>query len=328
MKNYFLFSIFSILASCESTVKNFNIKEPTPKLVAYSFAFPDSTPKIFISRNTKITKDLNYDPVENVHIKLYHGNELLSTLAKENDYYTNPSIQLQPNISYRYSIESEGFPSAEAAFYIPEKPLVNKIDSQLVKTRALGCHNCPEFLYLKLTVNFNDNSATKDYYSLQVVNKRPDYENDETNGKLVLHRLRMESETPFIEISKKNGGIYSLIADDNVHSGERFFFSDQYFNGKNEITLDVYILRSNIPCSNVKPLSEFIIHFSKIDQHFFEHVRSKGKFYDRENGNNPLAEAVSIYTNVSNGLGIVTGTNSYIKTFEVDCRVMNGWKSY
>lgn len=39
-----------------------------------------------------------------------------------------------------------------------------------------------------------------------------------------------------------------------------------------------------------------------------------------------MTESVSIYTNVSNGIGIVAGTNNYVKTFQINSIDLNDWQ--
>jgi hypothetical protein len=314
MKNILLI-ILTTLVSCEISIKEFDIEEPNPKLAAYSFAFPDSVPKIYISKNYRITQEMTFEPVENVHIELYHHDNLLGTLEQENDFYTNPSILLETNKTYRYSFTKDGFPSAEATFYIPDKPLVNKIDSQLVMDHRLtGRHSFYENCFLRFTINFNDNPKTKDYYSIQVIDKYVDYD----NTCYIEERVDMQSQTTFIDIIEDDG-IYATKANNKVSYGKRFFFSDQLINGKKENNLVVQIPINPIG-TGMRGLFDLTICFSKIDQHFFEHVKSKGKQYGTQIYNDidvgiPLAEPVSTYSNVSNGLGIVAGTNDYINTF-------------
>lgn len=319
MKNILLI-ILTALVSCESNIKDFDIKEPKPKLVAYSYAFPDSIPKIYLSRNYRVTQEITFEPVENAHIELYHQDDLLGNLEQQNDYYSNPSILLEANKTYRFSLKKDGFPSAEASFFIPEKPLINKIDSQLIVSQIFDCISCPQSGYLKLTINFDDDSETKDYYSLQMLHNIPDYGN---NGNL---RKEMESQSPFIEITE-NKGVYATQAKNKASFGQRFFFSDNYINGRSENLLIVRIALSQFPYNNSKPHSVLRVCFSKIDQHFFEHVKTKGKFYDSKNGINPMTEAVSIYTNVSNGLGIVSGANTYVKTYQINSMDINDWEN-
>jgi hypothetical protein len=325
-----LLIILTILVSCELNIKDFDIKEPKPKLVAYSYAFPDSVPKIYISRNYRVTQEMTFEPVENAHIELYHQDDLLGTLEQENDFYTNPSILLETNKTYRYSFTKDGFPSAEATFYIPDKPLVNKIDSQLVMSSKLDCITCFPNGYIRLMINFNDNPKATDYYSVQVLHKY--YDADDV---LFIKRLEMESQTPFIEIVEENG-IYSTKGKYKASFGQRFFFSDQSINGRKENILVMQIALYNFPRiitfseNDEDPIPELKVYFGKIDQHLFEHVKSKGKYSGTEINDFidmgiPLAEPASIYTNVSNGLGIVAGTNNYVKTFQLDWSYIDEW---
>jgi len=58
----------------------------------------------------------------------------------------------------------------------------------------------------------------------------------------------------------------------------------------------------------------FTVCFSKIDENLFNYAKSKGKNYDADG--NPFVEPVSIYTNISQGLGLTTGASRTTKSFD------------
>ncbi|MBN1119158.1 MAG: DUF4249 family protein [Bacteroidales bacterium] len=322
---YISFIITAIASiSCESTLQNFDIKNPEPKLVLNTFLGADSIPVLHVSRNLKISKTLKKDSLVNAEVLLYNGTEIIGNLNyKSEGWFENSEIKLNQGQHYTFVVKYSDYPEARADYYIPNIPVVSSIDTQLLKITDPDCIGCGMEYVLQITIDFENNNNEDEYFSVEVTSVAPDAgvmyfpgeggitdtENDDTI--MFTRWAEMETQAPFIEAVLDWGDRYSNVSQqDGGSNGTKFYFSDELLNaGANRLILKINIYSLTSYYYDVAELKEFSVHFKKIDKHLLEYAKSKGRNGKAED--NPFVEPVSIYTNVENGLGIVSGFADY-----------------
>jgi hypothetical protein len=313
MKNYIIVLIFFILSACESAFTKIDIRDPDPKLLVYSFATSDSTPKLYLSDN----KSVNYDnwyipPIENGLVRLYKQNELLCTLEQDGQYYTNGSVRFEPDQNYRYTVQMDGYNTIEASIHIPEKPEVTSLDTSVFWDQSSANYK------IKVNIDFIDNPENKDYYSVEVLHAVKVKLVDEFDKEKIIaselhkERLHITSLAPYIELVRaKSDYFYSDIQ--NNRSGDKFYFSDTYLQNGQKNTL-IFNINTELFTEGWFDIEHFIVRFSAVDKHIYEYALSKSR--NRKASKNPFVEPVTIYSNVTDGIGLVSASNYYAKSFD------------
>jgi hypothetical protein len=321
MKRILPIYMLLVMTACESTLQNFDIHTPEPKLAAYSFAFADSTPRLFLSRNMNLSEDNELHVQKNAIVDLYEGNDLFGvlTLDTATDYYINANLHFRKDQYYRYVIKEDGYDDVEADFFIPDKPVVYSIDTQIVWSKPTDCYECSINAQLRIEIVFQDNTQTKDYYTAEVLNQYGYYANDPTDPRIndlieySMGRVYSSTNAPFIE-TIQSGNSYHNSSEPEANYGDRYFFSDEYLEeGKNTLVFNIDVYDLNNYINDTLP-GHFTVCFSKIDENLFNYAKSRGKNYNADE--NPFVEPVSIYTNVSQGLGLVSGACRVTKSFD------------
>jgi hypothetical protein len=93
---------------------------------------------------------------------------------------------------------------------------------------------------------------------------------------------------------------------DSGESKEGIAFSDKSFNGQKH-SLTIFISRESI--AHIQSGKEYYIHFRlhSITEEYFKYIKVLNLY--NKNLGNPLAEPVMVYSNVTGGYGMFTGTS-------------------
>ncbi len=319
--HYILITGALFFSGCESIIQDFPINDPSPKLAVYSFAGTDSSLKVYVSRNMNLNENFGLNPQTNALVELYKGTELLSSPKVDDfNFFTDTSFKFEQNSEYTLKVSNEGYPSTETNFYIPKKPIVYSIDTAIVWSSTPDCPECAIVPGLKITIRFENPPETIDYFSIDVT--RNSYVYDYYSPNMVdpdtiiyNYRLGIKSNAPYIKTVQSWDG-YNNASQFTENDGERFFFSDELLEeGENTLIIEVetYSLANRFSEEDPQPLT---VNFTKIDENLMEYANSKGKARLAEDS--PFVEPVTIFSNVENGLGLVTGYSIYNKTFSTD----------
>jgi hypothetical protein len=324
MKHIIIPILFTlILSSCETLVKDFDIKKPEDKITIVGFAIADSVPGFYITKNIGLDEPEIFLPLKDAVADLYKNDEFLTNLSlNDNRWYSANDYRFEPGNKYTLKVSSNGYKSVTADFEVPERPEIVSVDTNLVSQQNYNCIDCGESDYLEFEISFMNKPETEEFFSIELKQKGKcqdgGYYGDCYNGYFEIP-LAMISNTPYIETTRVyDDDYYNRNASEDAN-GFAFYFSDKLLqDGENLLKLKTQFLYFEY---DTAPQSWVSLVFKKIDKEMFEYVRSKGKNFNAEG--NPFVQPVSIYTNVENGLGLVSGYSQAIDSIDISA-VMKG----
>ena len=325
MKNvfYILITVTLFIYGCESTVQNFHIEDPDPKLAVYTYAGLDSSLKVFVSRNMSLNETQGLYPQVDALVELYDGDELVSIpMVGKDSFFIDTSFNFKKNKNYTVQVSKDGYNSTESSFYVPDNPVVYSIDTTVSWYTQPGCPDCSAIPNVRFTIRFENPPETKDYFSIEIISSRIEYlwnnnspSMEDPDTFLNKYRIYIETNAPYIKTVQSWESFYN-VSQPSESYGNKFFFSDELLNdGENTLIIeaDAYSIIDSYSEEEPQP---FTVHFMKIDENLIEYAYSKGKNYMAEDS--PFVEPVTIFSNVENGLGIVSGYSVYSKTYNAD----------
>ncbi len=279
--------LFLFFMSCEKEL-NINIPRSSHKIVVNSKIFEDSLFVANVYRTSLINENSeNLAYIDSAKVSLYSDEVFIETLQlKEFGNYIGQH-RVMPNTNYKIKVEVDGFATATAQTQTLHKVEILKLDS-------LGLSVDPETKerYYKFAVHFKDNEKSKDYYMI-------DFTED---GEIGSQNSVIYSKDPAIEV----GGGNFMHSDETTTYG-RMYFSDDLFNG-DEYAFSIYVPENEI-------YGGFTVNLCHITYEYFKYVQT----YSAQNEGDGLEmffQAVQVYNNVHNGLGIFGAISSYTQSYE------------
>ena len=309
MKNlvYILLPLF-LFSSCDEDFFTTVIQVDAEKhesLVTLNGHFTDlnSTYQVLVSNSLGIIDTANYTFFEDATVGLFEGNNLIADFgfnpeSKLYEFQDAASLPLMSGTDYTLKVDVPEYPSVEVTQKMPSEVEISSAEIDL----GGGVDQYGEQSDV-LTITFEDNGATEDYYELEV-----EVENSYVD-------MYVDPDTGEI-INDTVVNIFSTYLEPDGLTGERGYrgtvlFNDKVFNGK-EFSLRAlgylsYIIDGQEPVKITAKLSSITA-----DRYFYQ--VSYGKFNEADG--NPFAEPVIIHENVTNGHGVFTlGKQS---TFEIE----------
>ena len=303
MKKIILFAAISslILTSCEDAlVKTLELDDfEYEKQLAISGALFSTADefKLLISENQAITDPFDeWEPARDATASLFKGEELIGDLkfTENADFVDNlfrldlQNIEIDPGI-YRIEVEHPTLGMATAETEVPEDIELDQIE--YIEDFGIA----PNFLNKSdaIQVTFND-PPEDNYYSLRI-------EMDTVIMDTFIYEMDtiIYPVTPYLGVDSAEPNAQLL--QDGI------LFSDSFFNG-NEHTITLYLAGLEFE-ENVEEIIDALrITWDVISRDKFE-FDSSLELYNNSQGFGPFTEAVTIYNNVENGIGVFSGLN-------------------
>lgn len=321
--NIFILTGLIFLVSCESNVENFQITPTDPKLVLLSYAYADSSAKLYVSRNISLDEPVKLYPVTNANCELFENNVSVGNFIIGNDdWYSAAGITFKEGSEYKYEVSADGYNTVTGNFYVPIKPEIISVDTQFVSEPQPNCPDCKPLNYFRFDIEFLNNSDTEDYYMIEFDCRHYEYVRDYFTEEIVdsifVRNLQMFSNAPYIESVVRNSTFssseyYYNPTQGEEASGHSFIFSDKYLNnGKNTLTLKISAAFTE-DAKEKDFNAELVI--KSIDFNMYEYALSKGRSSLAED--NIFVEPVTIYSNIEYGLGLVSGFSVFKQKFNL-----------
>jgi hypothetical protein len=295
----FILLITMLILSCESLVEDFKIKSPKDKITLVGYAYADSIPAFYLTPNLALDDPALFPPIENAEVELFMNGETAGMLSLDDSgWFSTNNLTFMPGNNYRINASAAGYPDITADFEVPLIPEASLIDTNLIIEQYPDCPDCGKMYSLEYNISFNNLPEVDEYYSVEVV---PAITLIESYYNSTFY---MSSNAPYIETTRVNGDDYTNRAAGEEAWGDGFYFSDKTLaNGQNTLIFSVEL-------SNMYDVTDgygLRLIFKKIDENMFEYARSKGR--NSNASDNPFVQPVTIYSNIENGLGLVTGSS-------------------
>ena len=295
-----------VFISCD-TVIDLDLPEEEKKLVVNSFFTADEPLQLQVSSSLGAMDMEEPKPVDDAVVTLFKEDEPVDTLSPKPpaDGHAQTSRYISENYipesgnTYRIEVQADGFERASAVTRLPEPPqsltlkefTENDID-------AIGS----EWHRVLLSLQIRPDS----YYTITpVVEFYNEFYEDSTLA-------APDYLTPAPQLSHAGAGEFDQIMDTGVLlSGETELELQE--DDHDQIDLKIYpeVVHTHNPYASN---SDYYINIRKVTADYAEYIRSL-RVQDLHR-DNPFAERVSVYSNVENGYGIVSGYQETQKLLE------------
>lgn len=282
-----------LLLGCEKIIENFDFLESDPKLVINAPFIADSTIVLHVSNTVGIMEDDNFVFVEDARVELLSNGLLLSTATHIDSGYYTFNVIPQAGEDYFLKVYASGFPDVSADIKMPERTQI--LSKEFIGNDELGS---------KFHITIRDQAESNSYYGLSLT-ALDGYINFDTNGPIdtVITGFRMH------EVSSQDidviGSIYNYQLSTNSWSdeffGSKLVISDQYHNGAS-LAVD---FRAYDIITAVRLGSPLTMVLETYDDDYISYMKSLELYFNSDG--NPLAEKVTMFTNIEGGLGLVYG---------------------
>lgn len=290
-----LFASLVSLVSCQDFfIKELDIprQELDNQLVIHGFISDQDTSLYFkISNNFSLDKDLTAADslIAGARVYIFQNGDLLADFGQNNkgEYrYDIPEGQTFPPGNYRVEVHH---PDYDIAVVETEMPSIVVPESVVfTKDGGFAGPNGQNKLDL-IEVSFTDPADEENYYEFQVNQILVDYE-----------ILIFPGDTIILETRYPDN---YFTPDTNFEQGvSGFLLSDKTFNGQTysfQIMLPADEEIENIPLDKLK------VTWNSISKDHYEYAKSLLQ-YQRSNGFGLFSDPVAVFSNVENGLGIIS----------------------
>ncbi len=289
---YPLFAFIAIICSCERELE-IDLPNTPPQIVINSRLFQDSTFSVNVFRTSLINENhTNLWYVDTARVSVYNNNEWIENLTLNSRGNYIGTHCTKANADYRLEVAVKGYSTATVSTKTLDKVPIIRLDSigPFVDAEA-------QEKFFNFAIRFKDNSHTKDYYML-------DFSEYTAVGSEI---SRIFSKDPAIEI----GGDGYIYPGEEIKYYSNFYFSDELFNGQE------YALSICVPQYKVN--EGFTVNLSHISPEQFKYAQTIDAYNESTGDQMSLFfQAVQVYGNVENGLGILGTFSSYTQRYEYE----------
>ena len=287
--------ILLFLSACEDTIY-IDIPDNGRKLVLYSTLIKGEPVEASVSQSNHVYgNDVFTYPAATV--TLYIDGQKTEELNYQGDgVYLGTSI-VEPNKTYKIEAVADGLETVSAENSLPTQPnIVSLIHSE----------DDPQGYSMTLNLVLDDNGNTTDYYYIEMFIESTFSYFDTFLGKDI------------VETYSSTGELYSddPIINDNLWALDGLLFNDSHFNGKQYRLLfysESYMYNDKYKLL-VTLTETHTLRINSVSKSYYQYMYSYALFMTVDE--NPFAEPVQVYTNVSNGFGFVGGLSYHEFTFE------------
>ena len=296
-KHILLFAVIVTAMSCEKIIP-FSSDITEPKLVVNSLFNNTQRWNIHVSKSLSVIDNAQLTGVENASVIISDsaGNIIETLLHDSGGFYAGGTIP-QTNKTYRIDVSANNFTSVYALETLPKNIAILAVDTFSI----INSDNEKE---LHFDIEFIDPSEETNYYILGVDVGFWEFK---------------DSGTGFLDSSFKDTTITLYSNDQAINNNEgknidgTILFEDLLFNGQNK-NLSVYSYIQYISPS-VLPITFDYINVNLFNVSQATYLYKKTYSIHQNTSGNPFAQAVQVYSNITNGFGIFGGAQ--IDTFSL-----------
>ncbi|MEX1122632.1 MAG: DUF4249 domain-containing protein [Balneolales bacterium] len=278
-------------SSCEMTV-DLNLPEHEPQLVVNSYFGPGYEWEVDVTSNNAPSNPGSEEAIENATVKIYKGDSHAGTLIKTDERYRLANLE-SPESGRRYSlrVEAPGYKTLEATDIVPE-PAQIQIIQVTSDAREVNGNN-----HTEIQLQITSDPETRTYFLL---NMNREVEGPDGTEPYLTPTIYSTSE-PVIAQYQEEFDPFESSGIRQYHGP--VFFTNELFSGP-EKTITLYVPDYYTDPSFEQALELQISHLS---ESYFQYEITRES--QSRTGDNPFAEPVSVYSNLSNGMGIFGAFN-------------------
>lgn len=311
--NWLLFLVLIMLpAACEKDVY-INIKDSEHKLVLSGVLSPDSAPVVHISQTIQVsvtgpadTTWSGWDTLIIDELRFFENDHFIGDLKViKGGFYGLPDFRPVPGNTYRVEASAGERKPVSATTIIPEPVRMSSFDTTLV-------YEGNQPVLIRATIGISDPAGQKNYYALRITatTRYYDWQNHILTDSIVNYNIR--ARVPGVQ-EDPLGLIEFLDNNDPLYLNNKYFFTDELFNGKTVDLAFEFFQRDGF--SKYFDTVSFIVELEQIDPSYYLYAVSNKKYDDSRD--NPFTEPVQVYTNIKDGYGLFTSYTADRREFTV-----------
>ncbi len=295
---------FTIFASCRKKL-DIDIPDTEKHIVLNGIINPDSIIKVRVTQSKSVLDDSKIQNLENADVKLFKNDEFAENLQYSDSGFFYSVLKPEINSNYKITVDYENLKSVNAGISLYTPPVIKKVDTILqTEIYDYGDGYADTTYMIHFELQFDDPATSSDYYFLSVSQLAPFF--DYTDTSIVFagyeeYSVYFDTNDPVL--SKDNNEFYLDRMNGKV-------FSDELFNG-NSYTLsftanyqnyrDIYYKNND---ASQYP-SMIVLKLLKVTEAIYNYIFSYN--LNQQTEFDPFAQPVQVYSNVENGLGLVSG---------------------
>lgn len=306
MKKHLVLGLFSFV--CIQCTKEVNIQLPNHQahLVVNGLFQPDSLLRVSLGKSKPLLDDTPSPSITNARILLYENNPKIDSLVRHNNEYRSKVVP-RPNTNYRLLVYHQE-DTLSSSDHLPNLPLYKNVSYQ----DSLYFAGEGEF-FNQLSLTLIDNPEEDNFYELTILIHQ-EHSQEEAEEQSQTNYNLFESIPYFDENNNdhiiQSEGLLNYYPDTLLFSDKHFSSSEQELriNFNSYIFYDNYQNRSRYVILKLRAVSA---HYYQYKRNLTIHLNNQ--YSDLWDG---TGEPISLYTNVTNGLGIFAGYNEVIDTLQ------------
>jgi hypothetical protein len=268
MKNIFFIIVIALFTACDRQVI-IDLGTPPRRLVMSSTLDADSLIQVHVNRSVSSLDKNGPIAVTTAKVELFENDILLETLNAGNAGNYKFSHKPQAGKTYRINCSYENYESITAQTVLPY-PV--EIVSATIDTNGISTQY-GETVNLKLSIN--DPAGQSNYYLIKLMYR--DVFND------------------------YNYSVYMTSADPLFNQTDEFIIDDITFNGKQR----TFSFSMYKPQFQYQPIENYVFELHHLNYDAYQFVVTFNRYLN--NYNNPFAEPIQVYSNVSSKMGQLSG---------------------
>jgi len=291
--------LFLLLVACEKDIE-LELNRQEDKLVMYAFVYPDSSLNIHLSKSQSILALDNYQQVEKGRFQLFINDNFQGTYILPSDtvWSTWPEFTFRTGDRFKINAYELDGDTVKVETIIPDLIPILKMDTTTIKQNVT---DVGEVEMLKASLTFQEPANEVNFYQVHVVREgwgsiggEPYY-----NRKVI----KYDKDDPVFTQGEESETLLPGLDFQGL-------FNDKYINGHK------YKFALNIPRDNL--FFDYYEDKIKITYYLYHHTNDYYSYfrstilaagYDGFYEGLPVFEPVKIHSNISEGLGLVSGMN-------------------
>ncbi len=271
---FIVISVF-LVSACEKVIP-FNAEYQKSRLVVNTVFKKDSVIKVNLSSSRIIVDDAPISSVSGADIKLYKEGVFLENLTEVAGMYIS-TYHAEEGVNYALEVSASGFDDVTAETTMPYAVPIVAFD-----TLSAIDENGGRALDFSLT--FTQNPNKNEYFVLQCENQN--YQEIDDEG------FYGNSSPDYLYVDSKD-----VIVEGYGMSGA--LFSDRL------IETNTYTFKGTVNTAFISDTMSLKFRLISVNKDFFDYLTSLDKHSEAQG--DPLMEPVTVYSNISSGMGIMGG---------------------
>ena len=282
------------------------LPEHSSQLVINGLFQSDSLLRDALGKSRSLLDDSPPQPVTNASLLLYENNEKIDSLYWQDNAYRS-KIYPHPNVHYRLVIYHKG-DTLRTSDLLPSLPLYSHVSH---KDSLYFGGEGEWFNQLSLTII--DNPNEDNFYELTILtHKEHSQEEAEEESQSIFNDF---ISTPLYD---ENNNDYVLQSDGLLnYYPETLLFSDKHFSSPQQ-ELNINYKPRNLSFYDNHPdrAVSILLKLRAVSAHYYRYKHNLFLHYNNQESDlwDGTGEPISVYTNVTNGLGIFAGYSEVIDT--------------